>query len=366
MKRAEKNSEQNIKGYHKLMLGIMFSFVTVCIVMLILVYRQYMKRFNFDSSYNTYKEYYVMISNNRKSSLIQNIYQGAKETGIEQGIYVDLLGDNLTNDYTEEDLMKIAISSEVDGIIVDADESEEMKELIDRAANDGIPVVTLINDNTQSSRCSFVGIGGFEIGREYGNQINQIVKELRKQYFMSTEYAMEQDIATVDVAVLVNSTSNSASQNLILSGISEAVENRSEEIGTAANLKIIAVDNSNTFSVEESIRDIFIDKELPAVIVCLDEITTTCVYQAVVDYNIVGKVDILGYYDSDTIINAINRGVINSTISVDAQRLGYYCVNALKDYNDLGTTSQYYTGDITLIDRRNVSEYLKKEEQSYE
>lgn len=366
MKRREKNSEQKKRDYSKLLLALMVAFVAVSVFVMIFVYRAYMKEFTSEAVYNTYDQYYVMISNNRKSSLIENIYQGAKETGIENGIYVDLLGDNLPNDYTEEDLMKIAISSEVDGIIIDADESEEMTELINQATLAGIPVVTLINDNTQSNRCSFIGIGGYEIGREYGSEINKIVKELRKQYFMSTEDAKEQDIASVDVAVLVNSTNNSASQNVIIPSISETVESDQENAGTIANIKIIAVDNSNAFSVEESIRDIFINGDLPAVIVCLDEITTTCVYQAVVDYNVVGRVNILGYYDSDTIINAINRGVIYSTIAVDTQKLGYYCVNALKDYNELGTTSQYYTGDIKLINRSNVFLYLNKGEQADE
>ena len=66
-----------------------------------------------------------------------------------------------------------------------------MTELIDLASQKGIPVVTLLNDNTASKRCSFVGIGGYEIGREYGGQVIQIAKELRKQYFMSTQEARD-------------------------------------------------------------------------------------------------------------------------------------------------------------------------------
>ena len=164
----------------------------------------------------------------------------------------------------------------------------------------------------------------------------------------------------IKVAILVNST-NTAAQNVIVSGLQETVE---KEIGssTSVEISVVAVDNSNAFSVEESVRDIFINQELPDVIVALDELTTTCVYQAVVDHYEVGNVRILGYYNSDTINNAINRGAVYSTILVDTSQLGQYCVDALKEYNELGATSQYFTADVTLINKGNVKQYMEKEE----
>jgi len=368
MKRAENKSDKKNIEFNFLLLILMMVFVAVSICVLFFVYRAYMSSFKSVTTYDTYNEYYVMISKNRKSSLIQNVYEQARMVGLEKGVYVDLLGDNLSTDYTETDLMKIAIASEVDGIIIDADESDEMTKLINQATEQGIPVVTLINDNTQSNRCSYIGIGGYEIGREYGAQINKIVEEHMIPEGDTESEEEEQTLPVpdlpIEVAVLVNSNDNSTSQNVIISGITETLDTNMEIISVPVNLKIIAVNNSNAFSVEESVRDIFVDGDLPNIIVCLDELTTTCVYQAVVDYNIVGNVDILGYYDSDTIINAINRGVIYSTIAVDAEKLGDYCVNALKDYNELGTTSQYYTGDITLIDRNNAARYLKGENEN--
>lgn len=48
-------------------------------------------------------------------------------------------GINLSQDYTREELMQIAISSGVDGIIVTADESDEMTGLINKAEEKQIP-----------------------------------------------------------------------------------------------------------------------------------------------------------------------------------------------------------------------------------
>lgn len=347
-------NEFNLKKSNKTLYMTLLLLV-VTVVLIVLFYSFYMRSAKQISQSGTeYKNYYVMITENRKSSFWQAIYEGAMKRGIEDDIYVDLLGDNLPSDYTKEDLFKMAISAKVDGIIIEADESEEMSELINEAANAAIPVVTLINDNTQSERCSFVGVGGYNIGREYGKQIKEIYNEIR-----SGEQAGGDNV--VKVIVLVNYSGQSSGQNIIVSGLQETIE---KEMGTAAKVEVelVSVDNSNAFSVEESVRDIFINQDIPNIIVALDELTTTCVYQAVVDHNEVGNVRILGYYNSDTINNAISRGAIYATVLVDTDQLGKYCVDALKEYNELGATSQYLTADITLINKSNVSFYLKKEE----
>lgn len=333
--------------------------LTVTVVLIALFYSFYMKSVKQISQAGTeYKNYYVMITENRKSSFWQAIYEGAMKRAVEDDTYVDLLGDNLPSDYTKEDLFKMAISAQVDGIIIEADESDKMSELINQAADAGIPVVTLINDNTQSNRCSFVGVGGYNIGREYGKQIKEIYNEIR------SDQATDSD-SNVRVIVLVNYSGQTSGQNVIVAGLQETIV---KEMGEAAKVEVelVSVDNSNAFSVEESVRDIFINQDIPNIIVALDELTTTCVYQAVVDHNEVGNVRILGYYNSDTINNAISRGAIYSTILVDTDQLGKYCVEALKEYNELGATSQYLTADITLINKSNVSFYLKKEEAENE
>lgn len=331
------------------------SFTTMVIVTLLLVvitaiggivvFRLYMGSLKDIEDRARYDRYYAMIVNNRKDTFWQAVYQGAYETGLSENIYVELLGDNLSDNYSREDLMRIAISSGVDGIIVTADDSEELSGLIDEATREGIPVVTLYGDNPRSTRCSFVGIGSYNLGREYGRQVLQIASRKKN----------------LKVAVLVSASAQDSAQNILCSGIQETLD-MEKDSEMQIEMTLVSVDNTNTFAVEESIRDIFMEEELPDIIICLNELTTTCVYQAVVDYNKVGTVNILGYYDSDTILKGIDRNVIYATVSVDTMQMGQYCVDALSEYHALGYTSQYFTADITLISRRNVSHYLQKEE----
>ena len=315
--------------------------MVVCIVAFLYV-RLYLSTPGSDVVEHVYDRYYVMITDDYKSSFWQSVYSGALESAEETNTFVELLGENLYNDYSPEQLLEIAISSHVDGIMISGTGSEEMTALIDEARDKGIPVVTMYSDNAASRRVSFVGVSGYNIGREYGRQIYKLKNDETK------------------VTVLMDTKMDQYAQNVIMSGIQDTLSESDSE--GVYNIETVAVDNSNPFSVEESIRDVFMGDETPNILVCLNELETTCAYQAVVDYNLVGSVSILGYYDSEKILNAIKRNVVYSSIAVDTKELGRYCVEALDDYNEFGNTSQYYAADITLINKNNVSEYLNKEE----
>lgn len=317
-----------------------------------------------------YDKYYMMITEDNKSSIWRSIYQGACEQAMAENVYVDWLGDDLFQGYSVEEQMQIAIASGVDGIIVTANENAEMTELVNKAAEENIPVVTLYGDNTQSARCSFVGIGSYNLGHEYGRLALQIIREkLAGQgvglvSVQGNETIFEQVKVgsrerPVRVAVLVNAYAQGLDQNILWSGIQETIEQERGE-NLEIELELISVDDTNAFSIEESIRDIFMEREIPDIIICLNELHTTCVYQAVVDYNKVGQVNILGYYDSDTIINAIDRNVIYATVAIDTKQMGQFCIKALQEYHELGYTSQYFTADIRLIQKEDVEEYLGK------
>lgn len=316
----------------------------------------YINHFTKEQDANHYDKYYVMIAGEGNSSLWQSVYEGANEAALEENSYVDLLDGVFDKNYSREDLMRIAIASEVDGIIVAADESEEMTELINEAVEKEIPVVTLYGDNTHSARCSFVGIGSYDLGREYGRQVLEIVEN---------SDTGEETVGPVKVMVLVNANAMDSGQNILCSGIQDTIEKEKRE-DMQFEMSLVSIDDENAFSVEESIRDIFKNDELPDIMICLNELNTTCVYQAVVDYNKVGQVNILGYYDSETIMKAIERNVIYATISIDANQMGRFCVEALTEYNTYGNTSQYFTADITLINKKNVTLYMEGEQTDEE
>ena len=287
---------------------------------------------------------------------LQSVFQGANEEAEETNTYIEVLGNNLSVSYTEAEQMQIAIESQVDGIIVEANESAAMRDLINEAVASGIPVVTALGDNTSSTRQSYVGISSYNLGREYGKQVNAIADSIYGSDEPHT--GMAAPTTALHVLVLINANADDSSQNIVFSGIQEAVENQSDYAGKI-NLEAKAINTDGAFAAEESIRNIFMTEDTPPdIIICLDELNTTCVYQAVVDYNRVGQINIIGYYNSETILRGIDRNVIYSTISVDTRQMGAYCVDALNEYKESGYVSEYYAVDTNLINADNVKNYL--------
>ena len=302
----------------------------------------------------TYDRYYAMITDNPGSSFWQSVYSSALNEAKSQNAYVEMISDNLSGDYSMAELMEIAIAARVDGIILTAGEAEGMTELIEKAYNEGIPVVTLLNDNTNSERLSFVGIGNYNLGKEYGRLI---IEMANKKYFEGEN---------IKVTVLLDAGSEDSGQNVLAAAIQDTIE---KDIPEAAGrhqpivISLEAVDASNNFSVEESVRRLFVSgrENIPDIVVCLNENDTNSVYQAVVDYNEVGTVNILGYYDSDAILKGIERDVISATLSIDTDQMGRYCIDALTEYYEIGNTSQYFAADSYVINKSNVSKYRKGE-----
>ena len=85
--------------------------------------------------------------------------------------------------------------------------------------------------------------------------------------------------------------------------------------------------------------------------------------RAVVDSNCVGEVVILGYYDTDTILKAIERNVVNATISIDTEQMGSFSAWMLcREYYRFGYLVSILLADVTSIDQNNVGEYLQAQE----
>lgn len=292
-----------------------------------------------------YSSYYMMITNDDSLPFWQNVYAGALEEAQKADAYIEMPGLNLETDYDKRDLMKIAIDSKVDGIIVEADESAMMTELIREAEDNGIPVVTVLEDNTQAGRQSYVSISYYNLGREYGNQLCDIIREKQVKGYGSRQ----------NVMVLLDAERADTSQSILLASMQEVIDG--EGFGDLVQIEAVPVQSGSAFAAEEAIRDIFMTRDtLPDVMICLNEQNTTCAYQAVVDYNKVGDIEIVGYYESDMIRSAIRKDIIYSSVTFDTKQMGRYCVDALTEYQESGYANEYFAVDISLLDAQTLGE----------
>lgn len=305
--------------------------------------------------YVKYDRYYAMITSDDRADFWQAVYNGAREEGTNESAYVEFFAGDMGARYSMEERMEIAIAADVDGIILEGEDNDSLRSEIRKAGENGIPVVVVNQDVVESGRISFVGIGRYDLGQTYGRQTCELAEEMLKA--RDVEKHGEGPGEKLQIRVLISQEADSNGQNLMMSGIREAI-GADETLENRIELDTCTIDDSGAFTAEESIRDIFMGQDdVPDILVCLTEIYTTCAYQAVIDYNRVGITNIIGYYDSDTIRAGVEKEVIYCTISMDAEQMGRYCVYALSEFLDVEHVSEYFSVDTYVVNKENVGGY---------
>ena len=197
---------------------------------------------------------------------------------------------------------------------------------------------TMRSTGKDTSRISFVGVNDYQLGRQYGEQILKLVPP---------------DKDDVEVMLLLHDRDNS-SQVQIAEQINNLLVTSPD---TSGRVRLIQETMRSTGKVDadETIRNIFFRKEgVPDVLVCTEAVDTEAAYQAMIDYNKVGELQLLGYYKSDQILEAVRKGNIPVTLVIDTEQMGRYCVQALEEYLQEGHANSYYSVDLQFVTKENV------------
>ena len=283
-----------------------------------------------------YESQYEMIVGSGKNEFWQAIYESAKKTAENHNAYLEFHASDMGTGYNEIDYMEISIAAGVDGIILEFNGEEALKKEIDKAETAGIPVITIMNDAPDSKRQSFVGVNDYQMGQAYGEQVAALMDE-------NTETAL----------ILLDSEKGDFEKSQIYSQISNVV--MEQENGENVKIQAQNLMPENKFDIEEAIRTIFQSPEgPPQILVCMDEVTTECAYQAMIDFNMVGEVKIIGYYVSDTIREAVNKGLIPVTCTLDTEKMGKDCIEALWEYKQEGRVNSYYNVELEFVSKNEI------------
>ena len=297
-----------------------------------------------EESGEVYRYKYDMIVDSPDSSFWQAVYGCAQDWAQKNDAILELKGSGKENDYTKLDYMNMSIASNADGIILQYSGEQGLEAKINEAVQKGIPVVTVMGDAVHSKRQSFVGVSDYQLGSAYGEKVAEYVTE-----------------DTQSILILLKKNIDDMNQSQIYTQISNAAQAKA---GADAEIKVTGKNllSTGTFETEEAVTDIFQQKDkVPDILVCMDEETTECARQAVLDFNLAGKVTIIGYYSSEDILTAVEKGVISVTCDVDTDQLGKYTIEALTEYQKDGRTNSYYNVDINFLDKDAVQAMRREE-----
>lgn len=341
MKRTkkEKLSKSNVMKRVEILILSIFFLLIIASGLALIVFDKYFK--NDKTPAKQYSHRYVMVTPDTSDSFVQEVYDYAQKKANEDDAYVELICDQLKDTYSIEDKLKIAIATNPEGILLMSEATDSSKELINEAVKNGIPVVSIMSACTNAKYCSFVGPNYYDYGRTYG----RILKPMKND-------------KSSNVAVVMSGQMSQTDKNNIYAGLREEIKS----CENAFNVKVEFIDSRESFEVEEKIRTLILDDKNPIdIIICIDENATKIAYQSVIDYNKVGKVNIIGSFANDNILRGVSRNIIDSTVVIDTKQMGEYAVSALREYIDSGFVSNYVSVDITVINKDNIGEYYTEE-----
>lgn len=289
-------------------------------------------------SVRSFDRHYLFVSSDG-SQMLHDIYEQTASSCEESGAYLEWCGENMPGHYSAAECVDISTAMKADGIILYPDSSEDLDEAVGRALDAGIPVVTILRDLPSSGRISYAGVSNYQMGDLYGGQLLSLMHNGENQ-----------------VCLLTDAADSESETQLIYTQMVQAVRNGAPS-GKTMELRIESVDSRTDFDAEEVIRDLLLGKERPDILICLNSVQTECAIQAMIEYNLVGAVQVIGYYVTDQILQALHQDLIPVTMTIDTSSLGSDCIQALDEYLELGRVSSYYNITLSGITPMTVEKY---------
>lgn len=267
--------------------------------------------------------------------------EGAKVAEEEKGVYVEFVPlSTLTVDSLRE-AVEMGVNAGVDGIALQAADSQQSQIIIDNAKEQGVRIITYEDSNYNISDTPMVRTNSYSLGFSVGDM------------------AVEATGGNATVALVINSSANDGEEeytNNIIQGIKSAFSPYGKIDLPYPNIHPI---NTDMFEAEKVTSDILESEQIPELIICLDEKVTPGIAQILVDRNLVGDIKVVGYGITEQTLEYIQHGVIYGTICPVSYEIGYKTVTSMVQLLEGETVSEAIDTSLFTIDKDNVKQYIE-------
>ena len=290
--------------------------------------------------YATKPQYhFYFIGQNAVDPFWKEVKKGIEGAGKQYNVVVEYNAPRFNNPEDEIKFLDIAITSNVDGIITHVSNGPDFTRLINDAYEQGIPLITIENDDKNSNRNAFVGTNSFLLGKE------------------AAKLMIEATNGKANIAIIVSNEFelDAVSQNLKINGFLSTIKDY-------PNMMVMSTYTSKMgiLSAEEITQSIINSGEGVNAIFTSNSVDTLGSAQLIVDRNKVGSVILVGYGDTDDILRYIEKGIIYGTVMSDPYRMGYESLKALIDIKEKNNVSTFIDTGVKMITYDTLKEYEKK------
>lgn len=263
----------------------------------------------------------------------QIIKKGAEDAAINRGCVIEYNGPQTQNLADSLKIFDMGIASSVDGIITYIEQENSYNDIIKKATDRAIPVITLDADAKNSTRNAYVGTNNIEAGKEAGIQLTDIT-------------AGKSNIGIIMAGKTITSQV-------------DRVKGFSDYIARDRGMNIVATESSDSDVIEAELvtKRILIEHPNINAIYCTSSVDGIGAARAVIEKNLVGKIAIVCFDDLPETLDYIKHGVITASIVQKPYEMGYDSVNLVMDMLEGKKSEGKYLMGILVVDKDNVNNY---------
>ncbi|NHN34483.1 substrate-binding domain-containing protein [Paenibacillus agricola] len=113
----------------------------------------------------------VLIAQERDNPFWRTVEKGAEEAAAQLGMKIDYMGPIRINPSEQTNLLEKSIAAKPNAILVQGIKNQQYDQLISKALDQGIPVITVDADEPESRRLAYVGTDNREAGKRMGELV---------------------------------------------------------------------------------------------------------------------------------------------------------------------------------------------------
>jgi ribose transport system substrate-binding protein len=225
--------------------------------------------------------------------------------------------------------LEMARYTGIDGLAVyPYQKDEKLLASMIKIYDSGIPIVQIENQVLIKPKSVFIGTNSFDFGKAIGR------------------LTLRSEIKNLHIALVYSDRNPGlmAYGSLLEMGMKSILGRRISVLRSYQT-------SQNHLDAEKLAYELIKSKDAYNLIVFTDTNDTLVAVQAIIDMNLVGSVQIIGF-GNDPVINAyINKGVVLGSIVRDPYNIGFNAVLALTEIKKSGNTSAYVDTGISIIDK---------------
>lgn len=271
---------------------------------------------------------------------------GMEIVGEELGVRTEYVGPAEYDMNAMVSAFEQAIAKKPNGIVVVGFESV-LEPIIDKAVDEGIPVVTVDADLPNSKRLAFIGTGNFGAGQTGGHKMAELIGEKGK------------------VAIMTKPGQ---------SNLEERVAGYRDALAQYPGIEVVQIADTQSDSVIAAQAASALIQKYPdlAGIACVEAAGGSGASTAVREAGKTGEIKIISMDRDNEVLEGIADGIISATVAQQTALMPYYAVQILYNLNNsnvaitsdnkaagvLGIPSMVDTGAI-IVDENNYQYFMR-------